>query len=251
MQRFRARGGKVVFVTNSPRPGAQVEAQVAALGVPPDAWDAIASSGDAAQVALFRGVVGSRVWHMGDAADEAFFVPPGILSDPVEITRVPLSEAEGIVCCGPFDPHADLEANRGDFLYAKTKGMKLLCANPDLVVDRGGRREWCAGALAQLYTGMGGESLYFGKPHPPIYDLARRRLAALGVSVADAGILCIGDGIATDVAGAMGEDLDCLFVTGGLAAAETRTATDPEAAALADYLDAHQAGPQFAIGHLR
>jgi HAD superfamily hydrolase (TIGR01450 family) len=251
MQRFRGRGGKVVLVTNSPRPRAQVEAQVTALGVPQDAWDAIASSGDAARVALFQGAVGSRVWHMGDPGDDAFFTPPEVLADPVAITRVPLREAEGIVCCGPFDPHADPAVNRGDFLYAKTKGMKLLCANPDIVVDRGETREWCAGALAQLYTEMGGESLYFGKPHPPIYDLARRRLAALGVSVADAGIICIGDGIATDVAGAMGEDLDCLFVTGGLAAAETKTVTDPDPGALADYLAAHQAGPQFAIGQLR
>ena len=61
-------------------------------------------------------------------------------------------------------------------LLAKQKGLKLLCANPDIVVDRGDTREWCAGAMAQLYTEMGGESLYFGKPHPPIYDLARRRL---------------------------------------------------------------------------
>ena len=79
---------------------------------------------------------------------------------------MPLKEAEGIVCCGPFDPMADPDVNRPDFLYAKQMGMKLLCANPDIVVDRGEVREWCAGALARLYTEMGGESLYFGKPHP-------------------------------------------------------------------------------------
>jgi HAD superfamily hydrolase (TIGR01459 family) len=251
MQRFRAKGGKVIFVTNAPRPRAQVEEQVARLGIPRDAWDAIATSGDAARVAMFQGAVGRKVWHMGEPGDESFFVPPKILAEPVAIERVPLAEAEGIVCTGPFDPHADPAVNRPEFLFAKTKGMKLLCANPDIVVDRGESREWCAGALAQLYTEMGGESLYFGKPHPPIYDLARRRLASLGVTVGDAGIICIGDGIATDVSGAMSEDLDCLFITGGLAAAETRTVTDPDPAALAAYLEAHQAGPQFAIGFLR
>jgi HAD superfamily hydrolase (TIGR01450 family) len=251
MQRFRAKGGKVVFVTNAPRPRAQVEEQFSQLGIPDDAWDAVATSGDAARVAMFQGAVGRRVWHMGEPGDEPFFVPPAILSDPVAIERVPLAEAEGIVCTGPFDRHADPAVNRPEFLFAKTRGIKLLCANPDIVVDRGEEREWCAGALAQLYTEMGGESLYFGKPHPPIYDLARRRLAALGGSVGEAGIICIGDGIATDVQGAMGEDLDCLFITGGLAAAETRTVTDPDPAALADYLAAHQAGPQFAIGFLR
>lgn len=251
MQRFRARGGRVIFVTNAPRPRAQVEEQVTRLGIPRDCWDAIATSGDAARVAMFSGAIGTKVWHMGDAGDAPFFDPPRILADPLPITRVPLAEAEGIACLGPFDPHADPAVNRADFLYAKTKGLKLLCANPDIVVDRGEDREWCAGALAALYTEMGGESLYFGKPHPPIYDLARRRLAALGVSVADAGIICIGDGIATDVQGAMGEDLDCLFITGGLAAAETKTVTSPDAAALEDYLAAHQSGPQFAIGYLR
>jgi HAD superfamily hydrolase (TIGR01450 family) len=251
MQRFRAKGGKVVFVTNAPRPRAQVEEQFSQLGIPDDAWDAVATSGDAARVAMFQGAVGRRVWHMGEPGDEPFFVPPAILSDPVAIERVPLAEAEGIVCTGPFDRHADPAVNRPEFLFAKTRGIKLLCANPDIVVDRGEEREWCAGALAQLYIEMGGESLYFGKPHPPIYDLARRRLAALGGAVGEAGIICIGDGIATDVQGAMGEDLDCLFITGGLAAAETRTVTDPDPAALADYLAAHQAGPQFAIGFLR
>ena len=132
---------------------------------------------------------------------------------------------------------------------AKTKGLKLLCANPDIVVDRGESREWCAGALAQLYTEMGGESLYFGKPHPPIYDLARRRLAALGVS--DARIICIGDGIKTDIQGAMGEDLDCLFITGGLAAQETKTADQPDPAALDRYLAAEMLSPTYSIGFLR
>ena len=251
MQRFRARGGKVIFVTNAPRPRAQVEQQVARLGIPRDCWDAIATSGDAARVAMFTGAIGTKVWHMGDAGDAPFFDPPQILTDPLPIQRVPLAEAEGIACCGPFDPHADPAVNRADFLYAKTKGLKLLCANPDIVVDRGEEREWCAGALAALYTEMGGESLYFGKPHPPIYDLARRRLAALGATVPEAGIICIGDGIATDVQGAMGEDLDCLFITGGLAAAETGTTTSPDPAALDRYLAAHQSSPQFAIGFLR
>jgi len=89
--------------------------------------------------------------------------------------------------------------NRADFLLAKTNGLKLLCANPDIIVDRGESREWCAGALAQLYTEMGGESLYFGKPHAPIYDLARRRYAALNTSINDPRIIAIGDGIRTDV----------------------------------------------------
>ena len=117
---------------------------------------------------------------------------------------------------------------------------------------RRGRCEWCAGALAQLYTEMGGESLYFGKPHPPIYDLARRRLAQIK-PVTDDRILAIGDGILTDVAGAMGEDLDMLFISGGLAAEETGTdeTGQPEPNRLKSYLEAENYSPLYTIGHLR
>jgi HAD-superfamily class IIA hydrolase, TIGR01459 len=180
MRAFRAGGGKVVLVTNSPRPWESVARQISAMGVSEDCWDAIATSGDSARAAMFHGIVGQKVYFMGESPrDDEFFTPLRIIDNPVTIETVPLDQAEGIVCCGPFDPLADIAVNRADFLYAKTKGLKLLCANPDIVVDRGEVREWCAGALAALYTEMGGESLYFGKPHPPIYDLARRRMAKL------------------------------------------------------------------------
>ena len=249
MQGFRARGGKVVLVTNAPRPRGPVAVQIERLGIPADAWDVIATSGDSARAAMFTGVVGDKVWFIGEATDRSFFEPLKILENPVTITQVELAEATGIVCSGPFDPHADPAVYRPQFLLAKTKGLKLLCANPDIVVDRGESREWCAGALAQLYTEMGGESLYFGKPYPPIYDLARRRLAALGLS--DARIICIGDGIKTDIQGAMGEDLDSLFITGGLAAQETGTTDQPDPAKLESYLAVEMLSPTFSIGYLR
>lgn len=252
LQAYRAKGGIVVLVTNSPKPRAGVAEQLGSFGVPDDAYDTIATSGDSARSAMFNGAVGEKVYFMGEwQRDEGFFQPLEILDNPVNIQRVPLAEAEGIVCCGPFDTMADPDVNRADFLYAKTKGMKLLCANPDIIVDRGDVREWCAGALAKLYTEMGGESLYFGKPHPPIYDLARRRLSALGVTIADEDILAIGDGPHTDISGAMGENIDSLFITGGLAAAETKTAHQPDEAALTNYLAEQQVTPQFAIGKLR
>ena len=251
LQAYRQNGGKVVLVTNSPRPRVGVEKQLVHFGVPEDAWDTIATSGDSARSAMYRGAVGEKVYFIGERRDQDFFRPLDILENPVEITQVPLGEAEGIVCAGPFDPMADLEVMRPDFLLAKQYGLKLLCANPDIVVDRGETREWCAGALAALYTEMGGESLYFGKPHPPIYDLARRRLSALGKPIADDRILAIGDGVLTDIAGAMGEDIDSLFITGGLAREETRTCTDPDASALKSYLSEQMSAPTFAIGYLR
>ncbi|KMK65581.1 TIGR01459 family HAD-type hydrolase [Puniceibacterium sp. IMCC21224] len=251
LQAYRKRGGTVVLLTNAPRPRTDVERQIARMGVPTDAWDTIATSGDSARSAMYRGIVGTKIWFMGETHDNGFFDPIKLVHDPIKVTRVPLEEAEGIVCCGPFDPHADPDVNRPQFLYAKQKGLKLLCANPDIVVDRGESREWCAGALARLYTEMGGESLYFGKPHPPIYDLARARLTELGRDVPNSGILAIGDGVHTDIDGAMGEDIDSLFITGGLAAADTLTREQPDPDALRSYLEREQATPTFAIGFLR
>ncbi|GAB5437437.1 TIGR01459 family HAD-type hydrolase [Falsiruegeria mediterranea] len=252
LQQYRATGGTVVLVTNSPKPRAGVASQLGQFNVPDDAYDIIATSGDSARSAMFRGTVGNKVYFMGEwERDAGFFEPLHLLENPVEIERVPLQEAEGIVCCGPFDPMADPEVNRADFLYAKTKGMKLLCANPDIVVDRGEIREWCAGALARLYTEMGGESLYFGKPHPPIYDLARRRLTSLGKDVPDSEILAIGDGVLTDIAGGMGEGIDSLFISGGLAAQETKTGFSPDADALTTYLEKEKSNPTYTIGRLR
>ncbi len=251
LQDYRKTGGTVVLVTNSPRPRSGVEVQLTQFGVPDDAWDTIATSGDSARAAMFRGIVGSKVWFIGQDHDARFFDPLTVVEDPVEIEQVPLDQADGIVCAGPFDPLADPAEMRPQFLYAKQKGLKLLCANPDIVVDRGETREWCAGALAQLYTDMGGESLYFGKPHPPIYDLARMRLMAMGKDIPNAGILAIGDGVLTDIAGAMGEDLDSLFISGGLAAAETKTSHQPDPEALSQYLEREKSNPTFAIGFLR
>ncbi|WP_028958566.1 TIGR01459 family HAD-type hydrolase [Sulfitobacter sp. 20_GPM-1509m] len=251
LQAYRKTGGTVVLVTNAPRPRASVTTQIAKMGVPDDAWDTIATSGDSARTAMYRGAVGQKVFFIGEERDTNFFDPIGVVDDPVDIQIVPLEEAEGIVCTGPFDPMADVDDLRPQLLYAKQKGMKLLCANPDIVVDRGDVREWCAGAVAKLYTEMGGESLYTGKPHPPIYDLARLRLGEINRKTDSASILAIGDGVLTDIQGAQGEDIDSLFISGGLAAEETKTETQPDADALQTYLDREMVNPTYTIGFLR
>ncbi|MEL6648484.1 MAG: TIGR01459 family HAD-type hydrolase, partial [Pseudomonadota bacterium] len=203
LRAYREKGGIVVLVTNSPRARNRVERQLDTFNVPKDCWDTIATSGDSARAAMFRGMVGEKVYFIGQDGDLKFFDPLAIIDDPADITRVPLDQAQGIVCAGPFDPMADPETWRPDLLYAKQKGMKLLCANPDIVVDRGEVREWCAGAVAKMYSEMGGESLYFGKPHPPIYDLSYRRLETLKSGIDKSRILAIGDGILTDIPGAI------------------------------------------------
>ena len=245
LRAFRAKGGVVALLTNAPRPSDQVAAGFARLGIPADAFDLVVSSGDAAAEALAAGMVGQKVYHIGPAKDDGLFrLAPAV-------TRVALADAEGIVCTGPFHEDTETPADyRGSFLLAQSMGLKLLCANPDLVVDLGEKRIYCAGALAQLYDQMGGESLYFGKPHSPIYQLVRNRLAARGIE--DDRILCIGDGIGTDVAGGIAEGLDTLFVTGGLAAAEFGTDPDaPDPVLLTAWLASQTASPTAAIGRLR
>jgi HAD superfamily hydrolase (TIGR01459 family) len=251
LRAYRASGGVVILVTNSPRSRKEVFKQIERFGVPEDAWDNIATSGDSARAAMFTGAVGNKVYFIGLEEERSFFEPLKIITDPVEIETVPLEEAEGIVCTGLFDATADPAVMRPQFLYAKQKGLKLLCANPDIVVDRGHRREWCAGALAALYTEMGGESLYFGKPHPPIYDLARRRLFEVAPDLDNPSILAIGDGVKTDILGAVGEDIDSLFITGGLAAEETATELHPHEELLLEFLAREGVTPTYSIGFLR
>ncbi len=250
LQRFRAGGGQVVLLTNAPRPWKYIAAQLDRMAVPRDAWDAIVSSGDAAQDAMFAGAVGRKVWAIMMPKDEGFFadIPPE-WADAPPIRRVELDEAEGIVCTGLFDEVNETPDDyRARFLLARERGLKLLCANPDVIVDLGETRLFCAGALAGFYEDMGGTSLYFGKPHPPIYDLARRRLGLRD----DARILAIGDGIATDIPGAAGEGIDALFVSGGLAFDQFGPDVEnPVAAKLDEWLAMRGDNPLFSIGRLR
>ena len=251
LQKYRNNGGIVVLLTNSPKPRLEVEKQITTFGVWTDSWDIIASSGDSARVAMFEGVVGQKIFYIGPERDLSFFKPVKLLEKPLPIERVELQYAEGMVCTGPFDPDVSPEKMIPQFLKAKERDLKLLCANPDIVVDRGKKREWCAGALAKIYTDIGGESLYFGKPHSPIYNLARRRLKALGKNIPDSKILAIGDGSQTDIRGAIGENIDSLFITGGLARSETQTDKHPNTSALNRYFDAENVQSTYAIGYLR
>ena len=253
LRAFRERGGAVVLLTNSPRPARHVAEQLEGMGAPRDAYDIIVSSGDAAQEAMAAGMVGRKVYHLGPERDLGFFHYPD--GAPIDVVRVPLEDAEGIVCTGLFDDRTETpEDYRSTILYGKTRGLKLLCANPDIVVDVADTRIYCAGAIAAAYSEAGGESLYFGKPHPPIYALARRRITeALQFEPRHDEILCVGDGILTDIAGAMGEDLDAVLITGGLAAEITETTTDsgPDPHRLRSFLDAANLSPKWAMAFLR
>ena len=250
LQDFRKQGGRVVLMTNAPRPAPYVRQQLDRMGVPHDAYDLIVSSGDAAQDAMFAGAVGRKVWAIAQPKDEGFFTDiPADWKDAPAIERVPLDQAEGIVCCGLFDDLTEVpEDYRARLMLAREAGLPLLCANPDVVVDLGDKRLYCAGALAELYEDIGGNSLYFGKPHPPIYDMARRKLGLPD----DTRYLVVGDGIATDIPGATGEGIDALFVSGGLAHDQFGADVEnPDPAMLTEWLALRSENPRFSIGRLR
>lgn len=257
LQAYRQRGGLVLLLTNAPRPRSSVVAQLDRMGCPRDAWDEVVTSGDAAQYALLTGAVGRKVYFIGADKDEPFFTDfaedlQDVAASQQPIARVALEDAEGCVCTGLRDDMTEVpEDYHLTLMRLKNYGLPMLCANPDIVVDFGDKRLWCAGALARDYEAMGGRALYFGKPHPPIYDMARRRLAALTTS-RDPQILCIGDGINTDIQGGMGEGLDTLFVTGGIAAEEFGPDPEaPQARLLEPWLAKAQLSATFAIGKLR
>ncbi|MGB0496745.1 MAG: TIGR01459 family HAD-type hydrolase [Rubricella sp.] len=253
LRSFVADGGSVILLTNSPKPKEGVAEQLAGMGVPGEIYHGIASSGDAALAALASGLFGRKVWHLGPERDVAFFERLDIRYPGHGVTTVPLEEAEGIVCTGPFNDETETPDDyRREILYGVNEGLKMLCANPDIFVDRGDKRIWCAGGIARAYEEAGGDARYFGKPHAPIYDLARTVLTeARGEEVDSSRILCIGDGIATDIAGGIGEGLDTLFIAGGLAREDTMPTGRIDEAALRRFTDDARISPRYAVEMLR
>ena len=253
LARYASNGGKIILITNSPRASEAVESQIGRIGVPTSAWHAIATSGDAARFALFRGDVGRAVYHVGPESGLEFFKPQRSRAEFAGLIElVSLDEAEGIVCTGLVDDETESPEDYVDlFRIAVERGLKFLCVNPDIVVDRGEKRVFCAGALSQLYAGLGGATLLFGKPRRTIYDLAKERLSEISPGIADSRIICIGDGIATDIEGAAARGLDSLFVSGGLARHETGTRFQPDPALLRDFFSDTGHDPTYAIGQLR
>lgn len=214
LHNFRARGGTVVLITNAPRPADSVQRQLRKLGVADDTYDAIVSSGD-----LTRHYVaehpGQSIFWLGPERDTS--IHRGL--DPV---FAPLEKADYIVCTGPFDDETETpEDYRAMMTEARRRGLTLICANPDIVVERGDRLIYCAGAIAELYRELGGEVIFYGKPHRPIYERAMGIAEdKRGAAVDRARVLAIGDSVRTDLAGAHGFGINLLFVMRGIHAGE-------------------------------
>lgn len=210
LQRFRAERGPVVLISNAARPSRYVYEQLDMLGVPREAWSAFVSSGDATRALLAERAPGPA-WRIGPDRDWSLYEGLGMAFAGPE-------DAAFVSCSGPADDERETPDDYRDRLeVCARRGLEMVCANPDRVVQRGDKLIYCGGALADLYATMGGPVLMAGKPYAPIYDLAVAEAGGLLGRPAERGrILCVGDGVPTDVRGAMDQGLDCLFIAGGI-----------------------------------
>jgi HAD superfamily hydrolase (TIGR01459 family) len=210
LHNYRNRGGTVILITNAPRPADSVQRQLRKLGVADETYDAIVSSGDLTRLYV-AAHPGRKLFWLGPERDRS--IHRGL--DPL---LAPLKKADYIVCTGLLDDETETaEDYRPMMLDARERQLTLICANPDIVVERGDRLIYCAGAIAELYRELGGEVIFYGKPHRPIYQRAIELAAERqGHAVALSRVLAIGDSVRTDLAGAHGFGIDCLFVTRGI-----------------------------------
>jgi len=244
LTRFRGQGGTVMLITNAPRPGEVVTRFLDKLSVPRSSYDGIVSSGDVTRAAM-AARPDKHVFHIGPERDLPIF-------DGLGLDFVPLAQADYVVCTGLRDDEVETPENyRAELGELLRRKMFMLCGNPDLVVERGDRLIYCAGAIADLYGTLGGEVLYAGKPHRPIYELALQRVGGLrGVTPAKPRVLAIGDSVRTDLRGATDFGLDCLFVTAGIHAEELGTRDNPDAAALSAMFADAQVAPKLVMRQL-
>ncbi len=213
LHRLRAAGRRVVLLSNAPRRSAAARQTLQRMGLPDDAYDGIMTSGEATRAALLArtdpwfAALGERVWHLGPDKDSSLF-------EALPLHRVAGPEPGAFILnTGPDDALGETEPRRylPELQRAAALGLKMVCANPDLVIVRGNQRVICAGLLAREYASLGGEVRQIGKPYPEVYEPVKRML-----ELPDARIVAVGDSLATDIAGAEAAGLDSCWVLGGI-----------------------------------
>ncbi|MGH6925584.1 MAG: TIGR01459 family HAD-type hydrolase [Propylenella sp.] len=227
LRRFREAVGPVVLITNAPRPYPSIREQLRRLGVPDEAYDTAVTSGDVTRAVIAKRP-GVKLLPLGPDRDLPFY-------EGLDVAFASEAEAELICCTGLVDDTTETpETYRPLFERLIARKLTMVCANPDIVVERGDKLVYCAGALARLYAEMGGEAILVGKPHAPIYEAAKRLLADLGGDR----VLAIGDGLPTDIRGAVDNGIPALFVTGGIHAADFGPPAEPDGERVAARLEA-------------
>ncbi|MDS7596265.1 TIGR01459 family HAD-type hydrolase [Agrobacterium tumefaciens] len=231
----RKAGKTVVLITNSPRPAPGVITQLRALGVPDEAYDRIITSGDVTRGLIAEGP--KKVFLLGPERD----LP---LLDGLAVERVDEAEAQAVVCTGFFDDETETPEDCTDMLKGFiARKVPMICANPDLVVERGERIIPCAGAMAAYYEQLGGEVRIAGKPHTPIYEACLAAAKEVRGDFDKSRVLAIGDGMPTDVKGAISNGLQLLYISGGIHAAEYTLNGQTDEALLNAYLKGQGAAP--------
>jgi HAD superfamily hydrolase (TIGR01459 family) len=243
LSRFRQGGGRVVLLTNVPKPRGPIPAQLEAIGVPRSAWDVIVTSGDAIRVELNARAPGPMLRIGPEEFDRPLF-------EGLHLSEAPLDRARFVAVSGLTEEHETPEDYAQLLAAARARDLEMICANPDIVVRVGEKLVWCAGALARDYAKLGGRVVMAGKPHAAIYALAYRELEALGVKTDKARILCIGDGVTTDVVGAAREGLDCLFIADGIHGESLKDNGALAPAKVAAALAAEGVGARYVMGAL-
>ncbi len=240
----RGKGLPVVLVTNAPRPRDGVVAQIEAIGVPDDAWDRVVTSGDVTRNLISEGP--RRIFHLGPDRDHSLY-------DGLDVELVEEFEASAVVCTGLFDDELETPDDYSEMLRRlRARNLPFICANPDIVVERGDRLIWCAGALARDYALLGGSTRIAGKPHAPIYEAALKAAAEeLGAELDRSEVLAIGDGMLTDIKGASDNGFDALYISGGIHAAEYGDHDEPDPERLAAFLEGHGFSPVAVMPKLR
>ena len=203
---WKGEGRHIILLTNAPRPASTVERYLDGLGLPREAYDAITTSGEAGIAALTSPA--RPVGFLGLDDDRSDLTRHGV-------TIISTNYAE-LACTGLNDRYDEAEEYREMLEGLAQSGVVMHCLNPDRVVIHLGRREACAGALADIYEAMGGHVEWYGKPHRPIYDHARK---LAGNSPLEA-MLAIGDGLPTDILGAAKYGIDAVYVSHGIHAGE-------------------------------
>jgi HAD superfamily hydrolase (TIGR01459 family) len=242
--RARQKGLAVILITNAPRPHGPVEAQLAVLGVPDDAWDRVVTSGDVTRDLIRSGP--RRIFHLGPDRDMMIY-------DGIDVEIVEEFEAQAIVCTGLYDDDTEKPEDYAEMLWRfRARDLPFICANPDIVVEKGDRLIFCAGALARDYGLLGGRTEIAGKPHRPIYEAALKAAGeVLGRPVDAREALAVGDGVLTDVRGAENNGIDVLYVSGGIHAGDYGDPQDPDEERLAAFLGKHGHHPVGVIPRLR
>ena len=250
LTRFRESGGAVVLITNAPRPNGPIRAQLDHLHVPRSAYDAVVTSGDVT-IGLIRGRGAAPLHHIGPSRDFSLFDSLVELHGEAP-PRTSLEDASYVLCTGLFDDTRETPADYEDIFAAMlARKLPMICANPDLVIHRGQDLIYCAGALAERYEQMGGEAIYAGKPHAPIYHQALARAGAIRGGASDKSrVVAIGDAMRTDIAGALGQGLDTLFVASGIHRDEIGGEQAIDAAAFEQFAARHGMRPTAIIDHL-